>query len=633
LRIKSEKMLLVKKQSLVTTTTRTRTHKKFSCSRCLKVFMNKSNYESHEGSAIFQCRLCSMVLCSQKDRGVHMKSKHPSQVISKICSTTSSSKSSNTSKNVKTKVQCEVCHNFLSSNYSYQRHFKSLHSSKKNEKLTCGKNIDILNIEKDVYKCIFCHEKFYRKAEFDSHLKKHYGSQDTSDKSNSLPARSDNNLEVKVYANPQECSSELRQNLCGNNNKELHENPSNNLEQFNCEVRLERCDDPNSGSARKTVPSEFQYFQCKRCTKSFRDISKWYKHETTRNFQCQACSKATCTKISLDLHLILAHASQIFCKTCSRLFPNEAELKLHRKTHSIKCKYCKLILSSQHHYNKHVRAEHGIKNSKTNKCDKCPKSFDKQEELAIHFKAFHAIQCKLCPKVLKTKHSHTLHMKLHAGQRAFKCTRCDDDRRFIDKAQLVKHVNIRHEKTKLFPCPECERVFYCSSTRRSHLVGAHREKQFSCETCGKTFSTKFNLRSHQQMHIYESIECPTCKKTFKNPNSLKIHIRLAHDRIKETFECPICAKLVSKTYLNTHLQLHTGERPYQCKLCGDTFKLQAHLSSHCMKHTKERPHKCTICKKTFIHIHHLTNHLRSAHDLEKTLSISKIESNASVKVS
>ena len=47
--------------------------------------------------------------------------------------------------------------------------------------------------------------------------------------------------------------------------------------------------------------------------------------------------------------------------------------------------------------------------------------------------------------------------------------------------------------------------------------------------------------------------------------------------------------------LTRHMRLHTGYKPYSCKVCGQVFSRSDHLSTHQRTHTGEKPYKCPSC--------------------------------------
>ena len=48
--------------------------------------------------------------------------------------------------------------------------------------------------------------------------------------------------------------------------------------------------------------------------------------------------------------------------------------------------------------------------------------------------------------------------------------------------------------------------------------------------------------------------------------------------------------------------MHTGEKPYECKICKKAFSTKGSLAEHKIIHRGEKPYGCEICKKKFYYI-------------------------------
>lgn len=281
---------------------------------------------------------------------------------------------------------------------------------------------------------------------------------------------------------------------------------------------------------------------------------------------------------------------------------------------SMVCVYCGEGYEDPAHYRQHMNDEHAIFNLKMAfahvnegfvkvdctelRCRICSQLFDDLDSVAMH---------------LKRNHNKGLNLDVESGLQPFKiykdklqCALCSW--KTYSLRQLSRHTQSHFVK---YTCEACGKSYSTKTTLSHHVKYVHHDQERICRKCRKTFSSIELKRTH----VSESPKCwphvcHHCGDRFMSYSLKQSHLISAHGVKKKKYPCAECPEVFeNRQKYRSHFKITHTDDNYICTCCGFKFDNKRGLEEHRVVHTKEKLFPCTVCSKTFARKKNLIQHM------------------------
>ncbi len=292
----------------------------------------------------------------------------------------------------------------------------------------------------------------------------------------------------------------------------------------------------------------------------------------------------------------------------------------------ISCKDCGEVFNTNLMLTKHlIGTKHGIK------CEKCDLWFNNKLQMKEHISTRHKTKtkprprhawhtCETCSECFTSEKAFRKHnLDEHKIVKPFKCGTESCGKTFKTKGELRSH-STTHYEHRLFSCTLCDGSYKTQQLLKLHQNVHKPNRNIPCDIagCTKTFKTKAGLYFHKRnIHFPKpKVTCPYCKKSLLNKMVLKNHVNLVHAGTATSVNCETCNKQFKcKEHLERHRKrMHSKEVGFICSKCGKQFAFQCELRKHFTRHDTLQQWMCHICGKTFPFKFVLNKHHRSHSD-------------------
>ena len=320
-------------------------------------------------------------------------------------------------------------------------------------------------------------------------------------------------------------------------------------------------------------------------------------------YNCCLCGKMLSSFSSLDRHMLVHSGERPFsCEVCAQTFTTNGNMHRHRRTHNDRAS-----VESDGSAGSTGKRSRKRKAQPLSSISEGPA----QNKMSAEVPNYSSLSCPICPEKFSNELSLEVHViSLHSG-REIKCEECGHPCPTYNYFKL--HRNMFHFRPGSVPAPGFPGIHTpytgslkllmnpeMGSTKPPPLLlpnlfspAIKEEESLSSDIHNSSFCSD-HLQDDdpvlKEMKLKGEFPCRLCPAVYPNLRALKGHNK--EHLVHPPFQCNVgtCTfSTVDKSNLVQHMRGHTGQKPFECKICNFGFTTKA----NCERHVKNKHNKST----------------------------------------